>query len=123
MALRVYFRSLLEGCGRAGNLSLFKEIEMDIKHIKSLLASARRNGTKTEQAADRLAPLEEQTQGLIIVGEEDFKAAKDLIEKSDEGGWLDLLRLEPVVIVILLVTLGFIAYIAWQIQSMPPVTK
>jgi hypothetical protein len=96
---------------------------MDIKHIKSFIQSARRNGTKTEQAADRLAPLEEQTQGLIIVGEEDFKAAKDLIEKSDEGGWLDLLRLEPVVIVILLVTLGFIAYIAWQIQLMPPVTK
>ena len=96
---------------------------MDIKHIKSLIKSARRNGTKTEQAADRLAPLEEQTQGLIIVGEEDFKAAKDLIEKSDEVGWRDLLRLEPVVIVILLVTLAFIAFIAWQIPSMPLVTK
>jgi hypothetical protein len=123
MAFRVYFRSLLNGCGRTGNLSLFKEIEMDIKHIKSLIASARRNGTKTEQAADRLAPLEEQTQGLIIVGEEDFKAAKDLIEKSDEVRWRDLLRLEPVVIVILLVTLGFIAFIAGQIQSMPLITK
>jgi hypothetical protein len=96
---------------------------MDIKHIKSLIASARRNGTKNEQAADRLAPLEEQTQGLIIVGEEDFKAAKDLIEKSDEVGWSDLLRFEPVVIVILLVTLGFIAFIALQIQSMPLMTK
>jgi hypothetical protein len=123
MAFRVYFRSLLDGRGRTGNLSLFKEIEMDIKQIKSLIASARRNGTKTEQAADRLAPLEEQTQGLIIVGEEDFKAAKDLIERSDEVRWSDLLRFEPVVIVILLVTLGFIAFIAWQIQSMPLVTK
>jgi hypothetical protein len=96
---------------------------MDIKHIKSLIASARRNGRKTEQAADRLAPLEEQTEGLIIIGEEDFKIAKDLIEKSGEGGWRDLLHLEPVVIVILLVTLGFIAYIASQIPSMPLVTK
>jgi hypothetical protein len=96
---------------------------MDIKHIKSLIKTGGKNGTSTEQAADRLAPLEEQAQGLMIVGDEDFKAAEDLIEKADEGGWRDLLRLEPVVVVILVVVLSFIAFIAWQIQFMPPVTK
>lgn len=96
---------------------------MDIKHIKSLIKTRSNNGTSTEQAADRLAPLEEQTEGVMIVGDEDIKVAEDLIEKENQGGWRDLLRLEPVVIVILAVVLGFIAFIAWQIQFMPPVTK
>ncbi|MDQ4122575.1 MAG: hypothetical protein M3209_14145 [Acidobacteriota bacterium] len=96
---------------------------MDIKQIKSLMANARKNGKNSKKAADRLAPLEEQTQGIMIVGEEDFKAAEDLIEKSDEVSWSDLIWLEAPVIVILLVALGFIAFIAWQIQLMPPVTK
>lgn len=92
---------------------------MDIKHIKSLIRNGLKNGTAIEQAADLLAPLEEQTHGLIIAGEEDFKAAKGLIEDSDEVRWRDLFRFEPVVIVLLLFTLGFIAFIASQIPSMP----
>lgn len=96
---------------------------MDIKSIKSFINTARRNGTKNKKAADRLAPLEEQTDGLIVVGEEDFKAAKDLIEESDEVGLRDLLRFEPAAIFILLFAIGFIAFIAWQISLMPVKTN
>jgi phosphopantetheine adenylyltransferase len=91
----------------------------------------------TTQLAAQLAPLEEQgkrqvqlqaerdhigeagaTQevGAIVVGSEGVRLSKEIMEGKSGGGFLGM---EPVVLVILLFMLGFIAFIAWQISLMP----
>lgn len=72
----------------------------------------------TQQLAAQLAPLEEQDPhfGAIIVDNDDLKLASDLNEAQDEKHFLGL---EPVVLVVLIIMLSFIAFITWQISRMP----
>jgi len=89
----------------------------------------------TDQLAAQLAPLEEQNKpaaeqqigthlnsndgqdyGAIIVDNENLKVATDIIEGRDDKRFLGL---EPVVFVVLIIVLSFIAFIAWQISLMP----
>ena len=100
--------------------------------------SKRKKGD-TAQLAAQLAPLEEQkgrdalgqgdsgqgsspagaTQeyGAIVVGNENVRLSKDIMEGRAGSG---ILGMEPVVLVILALMLAFIAFIAWQISRMPP---
>ena len=94
----------------------------------------RRKGD-TDQLAAQLAPLEEQDKpaaeqqigtllhtgsdrhfGAIIVDNEDLKVSTDFVEPKDEKR---ILGMEPVVLVVLILMLSFIAFIAWQISLMP----
>ena len=97
----------------------------------------RRKGD-TDQLAAQLAPLEEQDQpaaaqqigtplnivsdkadpnfGAIIVDNDDLKLSADIMETQGER---HLLGMEPVVLVVLILMLGFIAFITWQISLMP----
>ncbi|HKY30496.1 MAG TPA: hypothetical protein VJM12_21375 [Pyrinomonadaceae bacterium] len=97
----------------------------------------RRKGD-TDQLAAQLAPLEEQNKpaaehqigtrlnianaqadrqfGAIIVDNEDLKVPTDIIEAQEERYFLGM---EPVVLVVLILMLSFIAFIAWQISLMP----
>ena len=92
----------------------------------------------TDQLAAQLAPLEEVDKrsaaaqqgrqpgsdappadshyGAIIVDNQGLHVPKDIMEGSDEKTYLGM---EPVVIVILVFMLVFIAFIAWQISLMP----
>lgn len=91
----------------------------------------------TAQLAAQLAPLEEQhvaelprvesgpgstnaganqQSGAIVVGKEDLRLSKDIMEGGAGRGFLGM---EPVVLVILGVMLAFIVFIAWQISQMP----
>lgn len=98
----------------------------------------RRKGD-TDQLAAQLAPLEEQDRpaaehqigsplsaingeadrhfGQIIVDNEDLKLARDIVETEEEKQFLGM---EPVVVVVLILVLGFIGFITWQISLMPP---
>ena len=95
----------------------------------------RKKGDTTQLAA-QLAPLEEQKgreaygrhdegashggiiqeHGAIVVGNENLRLSKDILEGRTGGGFLGM---EPVVLVILGLMLAFIAFIAWQITRMP----
>lgn len=97
----------------------------------------RRKGD-TDQLAAQLAPLEEQNKpaaeqqigsdfqstngrqgrdyGAIVVDNANLHVPKDMVEGRDEKRFLGI---EPVVLVVLIIVLGFIAFIAWQITLMP----
>lgn len=97
----------------------------------------RRKGD-TDQLAAQLAPLEEQDKpaaehqigshhnavngqadlnyGAIIVDNENLKVPTDIMEAQEEKR---LFGVEPVVLVVLFLMLGFIAFITWQISLMP----
>lgn len=93
----------------------------------------------TQELAAQLAPLEEQDKpaaeqqigshidatspspadrnfGAIVVDSEDLKVAADLAETQENK---QLLGMEPVVLVVLILMLGFIGFITWQISLMP----
>lgn len=113
---------------------------MDIKKPSS--AHARRKKRKkgdTNQLAAQLAPLEEQNKpaaeqqigsqlestnasrqqdyGAIVVDNADLNVPRVILEGQEEKHFLGL---EPVVLVVLIIVLSFIAFIAWQISLMPP---
>jgi hypothetical protein len=96
--------------------------------------SAHRHGPDSErgQEADRLTPLEETEEfkdspqsdsnqraadDTIRVDSKSVPMPEHLIEDEREGA--SIFRLEPVVVFLLVVTLAFIAFIAWQITLMP----
>ena len=91
----------------------------------------------TDQLAAQLAPLEEQNKpaaenqiggplntaveaerhfGAIIV-DNDVKVAPDISETQEKKQFLGM---EPVVLVVLILMLSFIAFITWQVSQMPP---
>ena len=86
----------------------------------------------TDQLAAQLAPLEEQDKpaaeqqmkkaqhqrdyGAIVVDNADFSFPKGVVEGGEEK---QVLGMEPVVLVVLIIVLGFIAFITWQITLMP----
>lgn len=106
----------------------------------SYLLQHRVKGKKgdTTQLAAQLAPLEEQKggaaheqahhdeggshggviqeYGAIVVGNENLRLSKDIMEGRTGSGFLGM---EPVVLVILGLMLAFISFIAWQISRMP----
>jgi hypothetical protein len=110
---------------------------MDLKRPVSRHFRRRKQGD-TARLANRLAPLEEldhnaaakrpasgsQTgtsqadphYGAIVVDNQDLHVPKDIMEGGEKKTFLGI---EPVVIVILVVMLTFIALIAWQISQMP----
>lgn len=83
----------------------------------------------------RLAPLEETKEfrrseqhdgggdgaGTIRVGSKSVKMPEQLL--AEERDAADTFRPHPIVVVILLVAIAFIAFIAWQITLMPPPAK
>ncbi|HEX7773179.1 MAG TPA: hypothetical protein VF435_12210 [Pyrinomonadaceae bacterium] len=94
----------------------------------------RRKGD-TDQLAAQLAPLEEQDKpaaehqigapinkasdryfGEIIVDNDDLNMPADMMETPEKKHFLGM---EPVVLVVLILMLGFIVFIAWQISLMP----
>ena len=112
---------------------------MDIK--KPSRVHARRKKRKkgdTNQLAAQLAPLEEQNKpaaeqqigsqlestnalrqrdyGAIVVDNADLNVPSGILEGQEEKLFLGL---EPVVLVVLIIVLSFIAFIAWQISLMP----
>ncbi|HSE31244.1 MAG TPA: hypothetical protein VLA93_06675 [Pyrinomonadaceae bacterium] len=104
---------------------------------RELRRKLRRRSGDTAKLAAQLAPLEEQTKrarkseddgnhsghpiahqeaGAIVVDGHRASLAKELGEVHEK----ELRRgLEPVVLVILLLALVFIAYIAWEVSKMP----
>ena len=87
----------------------------------------------TDQLAAQLAPLEEQDKpaaeqqigshlqqerdyGAIVVDNANLNVPKNIIEGRDEKQFLGM---EPVVVVVLIIMLSFIAFIAWQVSLMP----
>lgn len=112
-----------------------------MKNIKSSRSHSRRRKRRkgdTDQLAAQLAPLEEQDKpaaehqlgsqldaarshadrhfGSIIVDNEDLKVPTDIMETQEKKGFLGI---EPVVLVVLILMLSFIAFITWQISLMP----
>ena len=112
-----------------------------MKHSHSSRPHPRRRKRRkgdTDQLAALLAPLEEQNKpaaeqqlgspldgatarsdpqfGAIIVDNEHLKVPAEIIETPDDKHFLGL---EPVVLVVLIIMLGFIAFIAWQVSLMP----
>ena len=102
--------------------------------------SGRRKRRKrdTDRLAAQLAPLEEINKpaaeqqvggsvdanyptdrhlGSIIVDSEHVKIGTDFVEGEKEKK--HFLGIEPVVLVVLILVLGFIGFIAWQISLMP----
>ncbi len=92
----------------------------------------------TAQLAAQLAPLEEQNkqaaqkQGVASQGSGDVATSREtgaivvdnsnlILPKDISGGSAGrrFLGIEPVVLVIVILMLGFIAFIAWQISLMP----
>jgi hypothetical protein len=106
-------------------------------HLQS--SGKRRKKGDTDQLAAQLAPLEEQDKqaaaeqigevlnttsgksdrnyGAIVVDNENLKVPTDIAEEQDEKRFLGI---EPVVLVVLLLSLSFIAFVAWQITLMSP---
>ena len=92
-----------------------------------------------DELAAQLAPLEEQDKqaaaeqvgsdlnstsvqadpgyGAIIVDNDSLKIPTGITEEQDEKRFFGL---EPVVLVVMILVLVFIAFIAWQITLMPP---
>ena len=97
----------------------------------------RRKGD-TDQLAAQLAPLEELDKpaaeqqiganlestnerqqgdyGAIVVDNVNLSVSKEIIGDREDKQFLGM---EPVVIVVLIILLGFIAFITWQISLMP----
>ncbi|MCA1556833.1 MAG: hypothetical protein LC747_09115 [Acidobacteria bacterium] len=115
---------------------------MNIKH--PLQRHKKRKKGDTASLAAQLAPLEEQDEraaqkqqpganghgsgkggliqdhGSLIVDTENLNIPKSL-GGSGTGEEKHFLGIEPVVLVILIGALAFVAFIAWQISLMPPV--
>ena len=111
---------------------------MDMKKPASRAHSRKHKRRKgdTDQLAAELAPLEEQDKpaaeqqigtrlkltngqrdyGAIVVDNADLNVPKGMVEGGEEKQFLGL---EPVVLVVLIIMLGFIAFITWQISLMP----
>ena len=113
---------------------------MDIKKPASRAHSRKHKRRKgdTDQLAAQLAPLEEldrpaaeqqigshfestngqqqQDYGAIVIDNVNLNVPKNIIEGGEEKQFLGM---EPVVVVVLIIMLGFIAFIAWQISLMP----
>jgi len=106
------------------------------------IGSKRSKDVDADQLAAQLAPLEEQDKqaaaeqvgaelnstsgeadlsdpdyGAIVVDSDKLKIPTGINEEEDEKRFLGL---EPVVLVVLILSLVFIAFIAWQITLMPP---
>lgn len=97
----------------------------------------RRKGD-TDRLAAQLAPLEEQDKpaaehqigtplktpteqvdrhfGAIVVDNDDLKVPTEIMDTQRERHFLGM---EPVVLVVLILMLSFIAFVAWQISLMP----
>lgn len=113
---------------------------MDIKNLISHRHSRKHKKGDTARLAAQLAPLEEQSKQAavkqvatmdpkltpdqtvaefsgIIVDNTNLHVPQDILEGGGEKTYLGM---EPVVLVILGLMLGFIAFIAWQISLMPP---
>ena len=93
-----------------------------------------------DQLAAQLAPLEEQDKqvaaeqsgrnstsgqadrdcGAIVVDSENLKIPMGITEEQKEKQFLGI---EPVVLVVLIFSLAFIGFIAWQITLMPSAQK
>jgi hypothetical protein len=108
---------------------------MDMKNtLRPHVGRKKRRKGNTDQLAAQLAPLEEQDKpaaehqvgplnnasdrhfGEIIVDNESLNVPTDIIETPEERRFLGM---EPVVLVVLILMLSFIAFIAWQISLMP----
>lgn len=112
---------------------------MDMKKPPSRAHSRKHKRKKgdTQQLAAQLAPLEEQDKpaaesqvgsqleatnaqprdyGAIVVDNDNLHFPKDIVEGGEEKLFLGM---ERVVLVVLIIMLGFIAFIAWQISLMP----
>ncbi len=114
---------------------------MDIKKPSSRARSRQHKRKKgdTDRLAAQLAPLEEQDKpaaeqqigshsestngrqqqrdyGAIVVDNANLNVPKGIIQGGEEKQFLGI---EPVVLVVLIIVLGFIAFIAWQISLMP----
>ncbi len=113
---------------------------MDIKKPASRVHSRKHKRKKgdTDQLAAQLAPLEEQDKpaaeqqigshlesttgqqkldyGAIVVDNANLNVPKGIIEAGEEKQFLGM---EPVVVIVLIIVLSFIAFIAWQISLMP----
>ena len=111
-----------------------------MKNMNSSRSHSRRKKRRkrdTDQLAAMLAPLEEQDKpaaehqigshvdaasstdrhfGTIIVDNEELKVSADIMETQAEKQFLGM---EPVVLVVLILVLSFIAFITWQISLMP----
>ncbi len=87
-----------------------------------------------QELSARLAPLEETKEfkqseqrdgggaaGTIRVDSKSVKMPEQLI--AEERDAADTFRPHPVVVVILIIALAFIAFVAWQITLMPPPAK
>lgn len=76
------------------------------------------NQTAQKQQGDAITgfhpPVAHQEVGAIVVEGDSINTAEDPRRKPEA-----MLGLEPVVIVILCLMLGFVAFIAWQISQMP----
>ena len=140
MAFRLHFCTPFNGGRRVRALSLLEEGEMDIKKLASRVHSRKHKRKKgdTDQLAAQLAPLEEQDKpaaeqqigshfdstsgqqqrdyGAIVVDNANLNVPKGIIEGGEDKQFLGM---EPVVVVVLIIILGFIAFIAWQISLMP----
>ena len=140
MAVRLCFCTPFNGGRRVRALPVLKKGEMDMKKPLSRVHSRKHNRKKddTNQLAAQLAPLEEldksaaeqqignrlestngkqqRDYGAIVVDNANLNVPKDIIEGRDEKQFLGM---EPVVLVVLIIVLGFIAFIAWQISLMP----
>jgi hypothetical protein len=112
---------------------------MDMKKPPSHVHSRKHKRKKgdTDQLAAQLAPLEEQDKpaaeqqigshlestngqqkrdGAIVVDNVNLSVPEGIIEGREEKQFLGM---EPVVVVVLIIMLSFIAFIAWQISLMP----
>lgn len=99
------------------------------RHRSGKIKEKRAGGVS--ELASSLAPLEEQTQqeiarqngnnGVIVVDSSDLKFPDEFTERENEEP--SFFGLEPVIIVILILSLAFIAFIAWQISLMPSLGK
>jgi len=110
---------------------------MDIKKFRQTKRLGRGRKGDTPSLGSQLAPLEEQDQqaarkqsamgatltggahqetGAIVVENRDPNFSTDIAEKPPQER---LIGIEPLVLVILISMLVFIAFIAWQISLMP----
>ena len=112
---------------------------MDMKDGNSSRIYFKQRKGDTQELAAQLAPLEEQDKpaaeqqigshidataaspadrnfGAIVVDSEHLKVANDLAETQENK---QLLGMEPVVLIVLILMLGFIGFITWQISLMP----
>ena len=138
MAVRLCVRTAVDGRSGLRALPVPEESEMDMNSSRSHSRRRKRRKDDTDQLAAQLAPLEEQNKraaehqigspisagtseadrhfGSIIVDNEDLKVSVDIAETQEQKQFLGM---EPVVLVVLILMLSFIAFITWQISLMP----